>query len=164
MENIIIMETALYEFKDILRNKIIDGLRIFTFISFIGIIIFGVPDNNKLIFTAICILMITALILPRKMRVLIYNDAIQFKYKSLHWYRNKDYAILFEKISRIEIEESKIQPLINLFPGFTKVCHESFSFYLKDKKTIFQKISLRQTDFILLKKVFDKKIIDVNNN
>jgi len=158
------METIYFEFKDILRNKLIDILRMLA-IGLLIVSLFSVnPDYKELVSITVTLLLVLTLFFFRKLKVLIYYDAIQFKMNSLNPRLNKESAILFEKIERIEVVVTKIMCVYKFVPGFKEVYFETITFHIKDRKPIIQRISLKQKDFVILKKVLNDKIIEFNRN
>lgn len=157
-----LMEKVFYDFKDILRNTLIDILRIMTIVIFLGTLLFFAPINNALLTLLFSFLVVFVFYFPRKMKVIFYHDVIQFEFKSLHWYRNKEYAIAFENIENFDNIESKSMPFFMNFIGMTDVTINTFMFRLKDGRNITQKISLRKNDIETFKRVLNEKFNDFN--
>ena len=156
------MEKIYFEYKDTLRNRLIDLIRLLSTITFFLFIFALTPFQNGIIAMIIPLIIVALLFFPRKLKVVGYYDAIGFRKKSLHWDRTKDFAILFEKIERIEVHRIKSLSFLNFMPGLKEIYPVRLILHLNNRKQVRQLMLLKKNDTFELKDILDKKRVEFN--
>lgn len=146
-------------FKNRLRNILIVTLRLFTSMYIIFGYILAIHYEFP-IFLLSLLAIPFIFIIPKKLKVLIFDDVIEFKERAFHPNQNCNSGIAFENLQSYELRVSNSQSFFKLFTTIENHCIYKVFFIRKNGVQIIKRLSLTKTEKKEFIKILNSKLVE----